>query len=69
MYDSGSPPAIRAGVLWKGGSLGIAEVSLAREGEARVGAEFVVDDEGNVTMDASRTGETVPFFGEDGGCE
>ena len=59
----GSLEPDRGRVLWKGGSVGIAEVSLAG-----AGVELVVDGGGNMRTDAARTGETVPFFGEAGGC-
>lgn len=67
-HGFGSPTSVRAGVVWKGGTLGIAEVSLEREGEARVGVEFVVDNDGHVTMDTSRMGEAIAFLEEEGGC-
>lgn len=60
----GLEPSVRGSVLWKGGSVAIGEVGLDSEDEVRVGIEFVVDSQGNVTMDESGTGR---FLGR-GGC-
>ena len=54
-HRGGSQPSVRGSVLWKGGSVGIGEVGLRSDGEMRMGVEFVVDSQGNVTMDRSGT--------------
>ena len=54
--EPGSQPSVRGSVLWKGGSVAIGEVGLRSEGEMRMSVEFVVDSQGNVTVDRSRTG-------------
>ena len=59
---------VRGSVHWKGGSLDIGEVELARRFEVQIGVVFVVDDDGNVTLDRSRTGQVLGVFAGGGGC-
>ena len=63
-HRSGSQVSVRGSVLWKDGSIRIGEVGLGSDDEVRLSVEFVVDSQGNVTMDPSRTGR---FLGR-GGC-
>ena len=63
-HRSASELSVRGSVLWKGGSATIGEVALSNEAEMRLGVEFIVDSQGNVTIDQSRTGR----FLETGGC-
>ena len=60
---AGSQPSVRGSVLWKGGSVAIGEVGLARDDEVRLGVEFTVDSQGNVTVDRSGTARVLRTAG------
>ena len=61
--DSGFP-RVRGRVLWQEGAIGIPDVRLTSGSEVRLAAEFVVDDDGNVSLDRSRSGRHLGT----GGC-
>ena len=57
---SGSPlPSVRGSVLWQEGKLEIPNVRLTAGSEVRLAVEFDVDDDGNVSLDRSRSGRRL----------
>lgn len=51
-----SRPEVRGNVLWQEGGMEIPRVDLAREDEVRLAVNIVVDADGNVALDRSRSG-------------
>ena len=57
---SGSPlPSVRGSLLWQEGAVEVPAVRLTSDSEVRLAAEFVVDDDGNVSLDRSRSGRRL----------
>ena len=63
--NSGSPlPTVRGSVLWQEGKIEIPNVGLRSDNEVRLAAEFEVDEDGDVSLDRSRSGQRLGT----GGC-
>ena len=61
----GSPsPAVRGSILWQEGKIEIPNVTLTLTGQVRLAIEVLVDNDGRVSVDLTRTGEVLGA----GGC-
>lgn len=56
-------PDVRGSILWQEGKIEIPNVRLTSDDEVRLAVEFVVDGDGNVSLDRSRSGRNLDTEG------
>ena len=64
LFRGSSPTDVRGSILWQEGKIEIPDVRLTRRGQVRIAVEVVVDDDGRVSVDRSRSGQQLNA----GGC-
>ena len=54
---SGSPStSVRGSILWQEGKIGVPNINLTQEDQVRLAVDVLVDDDGRVSVDRSRSG-------------
>ena len=59
----GSRARVRGSVLWQEGKVEIPDLTLAGSGQVRVAVDVMVAGDGGVSLDGTRSGETLPADG------
>ena len=55
-----SPPSVRGSVLWQEGRIETPNIRLTGAGQVKLVVDIHVDEDGNVSLDRSRSGRTLP---------
>ena len=63
LYRGAPSPTVRGSVLWQEGKVEIPDLRLTEEGQVRLAAEVVVDDDGIVSVDRTRSGQVLGTSG------
>jgi len=63
LYRGAPSPVVRGSVLWQEGKTEIPDMRLTEDGQVRLAAEVVVDDDGVVSVDHTRSGQVLGSSG------
>ena len=59
LFSGWPSPRVRGTVLWQEGKVALPELNLTRDDQVRLAAEIVVDGEGDISVDRSRSGRVL----------
>lgn len=63
LYSGAPSPAVRGSILWQEGKIEIPDLRLTRGGQVRLAVEVLVDGNGDVSVDRTRSGQVLGASG------
>ena len=63
LFDGTPSPVVRGSVLWQEGKIELPNVGLTQDNQVRLVVEVVIEDDGRVAVDRSRSGQIVGYSG------
>lgn len=63
LYSGTPSPTVRGSILWQEGKIEIPNIALSRQGQVSLAAEVLVDENGVVSLDRSRSGQVLGTSG------